>query len=61
MKNNILALLLLILPSIAEAQLLSKDQYKHYIDRFNENDYELYRLGEYTNEKGSPAKLCVYA
>lgn len=51
MKHNILALLLLILTSTAEAQLLSKDQYKHYIDRFNENDYELYRLGEYTNEK----------
>lgn len=44
MKHIILACLLLILPSTVGAQILSKEQYKHYIDRFNDNDYELYRL-----------------
>lgn len=42
--------LLLLFSLTAEAQLLSKDQYKHYVDRFNANDYELYRLGEFPNE-----------
>lgn len=50
MKPIFWILLLWISPSI-EAQLLSKNQYKHYIDRFNENDNELYRLGAYPNEK----------
>lgn len=44
------ALLLSILPSILNAQILSKSKYKDYIDRFNDNDYELYQLGAFTNE-----------
>ena len=51
MKYTTLTFLLLMLTSIAEAQILSKDNYKQYIERFNANDYELYRLGEFPNEK----------
>lgn len=51
MRHFILAVLALSLASAAEAQVLSKNNYKQYIDRFNANDNELYRLGEYPNEK----------
>ncbi|MDD4515853.1 amylo-alpha-1,6-glucosidase [Massilibacteroides sp.] len=51
MKYTTLTILLLMLASITEAQILSKERYKQYIDRFNSNDYELYRLGEFPNEK----------
>lgn len=49
--KQLISLLLLLSLTAAEAQLLSKDQYKHYVDRFNAYDNELYRLGEFPNEK----------
>lgn len=51
MKYTLLALLLSLLVRTTEAQVLSKDQYKHYIDQFNAGDNELYRLGDFPNEK----------
>lgn len=51
MKYTTLIVLLLMMSSMTEAQILPKERYKHYIDRFNENDNELYRLGEFPNEK----------
>lgn len=50
MKN--IALFLLLFCSLnAKAQVLIKEEYKHYIDKFNTEDNELYRLGEFSNEK----------
>ncbi len=36
---------------LASGQVLKKEHYKHYIDSFNKNDYELYKLGDIPNEK----------
>lgn len=49
--RNIIILLFLVVSSIMNAQYLSKDQFKHYIDGFNNNDNEIYKLGEYSNEQ----------
>lgn len=51
MKCATLMVLLLVFGSMTEAQILSKERYKQYIDRFNEYDHELYQLGEYSNNK----------
>lgn len=51
MINKMFIYVLLMLSLTTEAQILSKEKYKHYIDCFNQNDHELYRLGEYPNEK----------
>lgn len=51
MKYTTLMVLLLAFGSMTEAQILSKEKYKPYIDRFNEYDHELYQLGEYPNNK----------
>lgn len=51
MKYLFLTIGLFSLPLISKAQILSVGDYKHYIDYFNQNDYELYKLGEYPNEK----------
>lgn len=51
MKYCYLLMLFLLLGGAGKAQVLDKDAYRHYIDRFNEGDNELYRLGEFPNEK----------
>jgi alpha-glucosidase len=38
-------------PAAPLGLLLDKERYRHYIDRFNADDNELYRLGEFPNER----------
>lgn len=48
---NFLFPLLLFFSVTVKAQILNADDYKRYIDRFNQTDDELYKLGEYPNGK----------
>lgn len=42
---------LFLVTTFVKSQVLIKADYKHYIDSFNRNDYELYKLGDFTNDK----------
>src|SRR5689334_19971096 len=50
-KLPALFLFISLIVTLANGQILKKDNYKHYIDTFNKNDYELYKPGEFSNEK----------
>jgi len=46
-----LCIFIICLLHFAHGQILNKKIYKPYIDSFNKNDNELYKLGEFSNEK----------
>lgn len=51
MKHILLLSCLLLAGHAGYAQVLDAGSYKHYIDNFNQEDNELYKLGEYPNDK----------
>ena len=46
-----LAFSILLLVAFTNSQVLKRDNYKHYIEAFNKSDYELYKLGDFSNDK----------
>ncbi|MDJ1469271.1 hypothetical protein [Xanthocytophaga flava] len=49
--KKLLVFSILSIVEFTTGQVLKKDNYKHYIEAFNKNDYELYKLGDFSNEK----------
>ncbi|MFD2584999.1 glycosyl hydrolase family 65 protein [Pedobacter vanadiisoli] len=49
--SKYLALILLVYTATAQGQVLNRDSFEHYISEFNKADDELYKFGDFPNEK----------
>jgi hypothetical protein len=49
--KKILLILMSLFAAIADGQILEKNDYKHYIEQFNKDDKEIYKLGDFSNNE----------